>query len=76
MKLVVETNPLTCPFCHQANYCSNNENRACWCFNTKVPQELIELLPNSVINKSCICSKCVDNFRESPSLFKSTYSPQ
>lgn len=54
-----------CPICHQKNQCNvDKQDNLCWCFTTKVDKELIALLPNNSINKSCICSRCISLFKE------------
>lgn len=50
-----------CPICKEQNNCSVQEN-SCWCFETKVPKELIALLNQDEVNKSCICKTCVLEF--------------
>lgn len=55
---------LNCPLCQQLNNCGVNSTEPCWCMAEKVPTELIEQVPTSERNKSCICAKCVDKFNQ------------
>lgn len=50
-----------CPLCERENHCSVQSGE-CWCFHTKVPQELLDRIPVELRNKVCICSKCVEEF--------------
>ncbi len=53
-----------CPFCQSTNSCMANSIESCWCNDTKVPQELRDLLPEDQQEKSCICNDCITRFRE------------
>ena len=63
------TDDSLCPFCGEENLCKPKNVQSCWCFNTKIPSELITLLPNSKRNLSCICKNCVLKFTDDPALF-------
>ncbi|WP_282942123.1 cysteine-rich CWC family protein [Paenibacillus sp. RC67] len=51
-----------CPFCGNENECSV-ETGDCWCFHTKIPQELRDQIPDELRGKVCICRKCVEEFK-------------
>lgn len=63
----------SCPFCRGSNKCQAGDKSPCWCFNATIPAELIELLPQNVQNKSCICFACVNLFNNSPKRFRELY---
>ena len=46
---------------------------ACWCNNFEVPEQLINMLPETLKRQACICLACITLFNENPSLFKSEY---
>ncbi|WP_081824473.1 cysteine-rich CWC family protein [Paenibacillus sp. UNC451MF] len=52
----------SCPFCGGENKCSV-ESGDCWCFHTKVPQELRDRIPAELRGQVCICRKCVEEFK-------------
>ncbi|SEA47796.1 Cysteine-rich CWC [Desulfuromusa kysingii] len=62
-----------CPFCLHENYCMVETSEMCWCHDVVVPDELIELLPQTKLSQSCICQKCIDLFHKDPSTFKAKY---
>ena len=58
-----------CPFCHNKNACMAESADACWCVNAVIPGELIDLVPEELKNKSCICNNCVTLFLQDPEKF-------
>lgn len=52
-----------CPFCQDNNRCAVNSDSACWCSNVVVPEGIIELLPLSLKDKSCICLTCINEYK-------------
>ncbi|WP_349815623.1 cysteine-rich CWC family protein [Paraglaciecola algarum] len=70
MKTEVRVNELSCPFCGNNNYCGVNSSSPCWCFESKIPNALVELLPNKLQHKSCICKNCINSFNTHPAHFK------
>ncbi|WP_166371846.1 cysteine-rich CWC family protein [Psychromonas sp. SA13A] len=64
-----QTNQAACPLCLQTNGCDVAAKQGCWCNDLPVPQELLNLLPEALKNKSCICRQCIVSFNENPSLF-------
>jgi hypothetical protein len=51
-----------CPLCGEINQCGA-ESGDCWCFHSKVPMALREQIPTELRGKSCICRKCVEDFK-------------
>jgi len=51
-----------CPICHNSNQCMAKSEKPCWCNNTKVPQGLLDLVPENQKGKSCICLSCIEKF--------------
>jgi len=62
-----------CPFCKKDNNCMVDKATSCWCFTTKVPEELIALVPKNQDKKSCICKKCIESFLQSKEAFIKIY---
>jgi len=55
-----------CPICGKDNKCMAHTNEPCWCNDVEIPQELLELVPESKKKKACICLKCIQNFKDDP----------
>lgn len=51
-----------CPLCQLTNHCGVNNEEPCWCTQTKVPEKLIEQVPEHLQNKACICQQCINKF--------------
>ncbi len=49
--------------------CMAESTEVCWCVNAVIPSELIALVPEELINKSCICNNCVALFLQDPEKF-------
>lgn len=60
MTINVETS--NCPLCQQKNYCDVDSPQQCWCTLEKVPQALIQQVPDKAKGKSCICKACIKKF--------------
>ncbi len=43
-----------------------HSNMPCWCNNVKIPQELLDLVPQEQRGKHCICLACIDAFNNNP----------
>ena len=41
-----------------------HSNEPCWCNKVKIPQELLDLVPESKKQKVCICLKCIQGFKD------------
>ena len=58
-----------CPICGKDNNCMAHSGEPCWCNEVKIPQELLDLIPNDKKQKVCICLKCIQNFKDNPVKF-------
>lgn len=54
----------TCPLCQKLNFCDVNNANGCWCMSTKVPQALIDKVPEQLKKESCICNDCIDKYHQ------------
>ncbi len=70
-KIVDET---ICPFCHANNECMAHSDEPCWCTKITIPQELLDLVPDTQKGTSCICLSCIEAFIDNPSRFKKSIS--
>ena len=59
----------SCPFCHKSNSCGVSAETPCWCFNTIIPEGLLNLLPTQFEGTSCICFSCIQAFTLDPEAF-------
>jgi hypothetical protein len=59
-------NDKKCPLCGKANGCmaGTGKEKDCWCHSLKVPQELVDKVPEDQKRKACICKSCVEAFYE------------
>lgn len=72
----MKTNEKLCPFCKKENLCQAHiKNSTCWCFDIKVPKELIALIPQNLQMKSCICKNCIEAFKEDKEKFMKEINP-
>jgi hypothetical protein len=51
-----------CPLCQQNNCCDVASPQGCWCTREKVPNALIQQVPDEKKGKSCICQACIKKF--------------
>ena len=52
-----------CPLCGRPNACGAAEGRGrCWCFELKIPAELLARLPPEARGKACVCRYCIEAF--------------
>ena len=65
-----------CPFCHGINECMAFSDNPCWCMDQGIPAELIELVPDHLKRKSCICILCIKAFKENQQAFINRYAAQ
>lgn len=56
-------NKKICPLCGEDNNC-NSEGDICWCYNTDIPSEILELVPEANRGEACICLDCIEKFKE------------
>ncbi|MCD8509703.1 MAG: cysteine-rich CWC family protein [Bacillus sp. (in: Bacteria)] len=52
-----------CPLCGGDNRC--DVLNACWCSKESFPEGLLDLVPEELKNKACICKKCLQQYKES-----------
>jgi len=53
--------PSRCPLCGQANDCQLAAGHAkCWCFDTPVPNAILERIPIEARSVVCVCRSCAD----------------
>ncbi len=45
----------------------------CWCYQSDIPKELQAIVPKEAKDKVCICSSCIQLFKDSPHQFKKKY---
>jgi len=52
-----------CPLCGKENHCmaGTKEQDQCWCMKEKVSKEVLELVPQEMKGKYCICQNCLRN---------------
>lgn len=56
-----------CPLCGERNDCGVEAGRGnCWCFSERVPEDLLEALPEEIRMEACICAACVESHRKLP----------
>jgi len=66
-------NETVCPVCLADNQCMAHSKTPCWCNNVKIPQELLDLVPQEQRGKSCICLSCINAFNDNPIEFTKTW---
>lgn len=66
-------NKQACPFCKNDNDCKVNERSSCWCSRADVSPQLIDLLPEYLKGRACICLVCVNAFNGDAVAFKLKY---
>ncbi|WP_040378405.1 cysteine-rich CWC family protein [Dethiobacter alkaliphilus] len=57
--MAVEGEERICPLCGQDNNCQHGKG-SCWCINYKIPQYLLDMVPEDKKNKACICRSCIE----------------
>ncbi|OPX24266.1 MAG: hypothetical protein B1H05_05390 [Candidatus Cloacimonas sp. 4484_140] len=62
-------NEKICPICGKDNNCMAHSDEPCWCLSVEIPQELLDLIPESKKKKACICLKCIRDFKDDPGKF-------
>ena len=51
--------PARCPLCGEANDCQVAAGRTkCWCFDTRVPANVLARVPLEAQGLACVCQKC------------------
>lgn len=51
----------TCPICGKPNNCQHGTG-SCWCQEVKVPEYIIEMVPEDKKGKVCICKDCIEKY--------------
>jgi len=64
MVKLMNKNQLICPLCQNNNNCGINNSETCWCMTKEVPNALIEEVPLTQIDKTCICVNCIDGYNK------------
>lgn len=55
-----------CPICNGHNDCCYSAEKSkgiCWCSGECFPQAIFDLVPADQLRKSCICKRCLDEFK-------------
>ncbi len=58
-----------CPLCKQSNGCMMHTGEHCWCLDVTVPQGLIDLVPQELQRRACICRTCIEKYNTDPVAF-------
>jgi|GEM_PF-1679250 len=54
-----------CPLCGQQNNCqADTDPYNCWCLSVQVPKELLDLVPENLRDKACICRHCIERHNQ------------
>ncbi|MFK5892718.1 MAG: cysteine-rich CWC family protein [Pseudomonadota bacterium] len=61
-----------CPLCQAKNNCMANSKEICWCNDINITQELLDLVPDQLKRKSCICHSCIEKFNAQTAINKTT----
>ena len=51
-----------CPLCRGQNLCQAQSEKGCWCVGLDVRQGLLDLVPESMKGKACICQSCIERY--------------
>jgi len=60
--MTINIDASNCPLCQQNNHCDVGSPQGCWCTLEKVPNMLIQQVPDEKKGKSCICQACIKKF--------------
>ncbi|HMQ12505.1 MAG TPA: cysteine-rich CWC family protein [Candidatus Competibacter phosphatis] len=62
----MEQSSSRCPLCGQPNECGIAAGQStCWCFETRIPPEVLEKVPPELRGVTCVCKACATG-RRSP----------
>lgn len=54
-----EIDPTRCPLCGEPNGCEIAEGAStCWCFDVRIPAEVLERIPPEAQSVVCVCKRC------------------
>ena len=77
MSLDVSTgklDPSRCPLCGQTNQCGMAAGAtSCWCFDTKIPADVLEKLPPEARELACVCRACATGADGAPRSVEELY---
>jgi len=57
-----------CPLCGAPNQCAlaaDPSASECWCDSVTFPRELLAQIPNNAVRKTCVCQKCLEQYKAS-----------
>lgn len=69
--MINQTLETICPICGKENNCMAHSDELCWCNDMKIPNELLDLFPETKRGKACICKHCIQSYKNDPVKFKS-----
>ena len=56
-------NEKQCPICNQINHCQQamdkDSDEKCWCIDAHFPAQVMEKVPEHLVNRACICQNCL-----------------
>lgn len=52
-----------CPICGEDNNCQHGE-KECWCNTIKIPEHILNMVPEDKKGKACICKSCIEKYQE------------
>lgn len=61
IKLAVEGVERICPLCGEDNNCQHGEG-SCWCKDYKIPQHILDMVPDDKKRKVCVCKSCIEKY--------------
>ena len=59
-------NDAICPFCLELNQCQAHETGDCWCDQVVIPGQLLDLVPEQLKRRVCICRRCLQAYTDDP----------
>ena len=62
IQMTINLDASHCPLCQQNNRCDVASSQGCWCLLEKVPNALIQQVPDDKKGQSCICQACIQKF--------------
>jgi hypothetical protein len=60
--MTINVDTSLCPLCQQNNCCDVASPQGCWCLLEKVPNALIQKVPDDKKGQNCICQACIKKF--------------
>ncbi|WP_437616706.1 cysteine-rich CWC family protein [Sorangium sp. So ce834] len=60
-----DVDPARCPLCGEANACGMAEGATtCWCFETAIPADVLQRVPQEARGVACVCRACATGRRD------------